>query len=141
MELVGKVWKSKKNWLIEVPSLDLVTQGHSRQNALEMMGDAILELLRSYFGVSKEFDVRVNYHKNNVIGVAAIDNTLLLALSLKRQREKSGSTIRESAKRLGTTPNAYAQYERGKTRFSLDYYEKLRQAANPYCDENIIRIT
>jgi transcriptional regulator with XRE-family HTH domain len=55
-----------------------------------------------------------------------------MALSLIRQREKSGSTVREAAQRLGSTsPNSYAQYEKGKTRISLDHYEKLLQAANP----------
>lgn len=43
----------------------------------------------------------------------------MLALSLRRQREKSGLTIREAAERLGSkSPNAYAQYEKGRIRIS-----------------------
>ena len=139
MELQGRVWKSKKDWLVEVPSLDLMTQGTSREDAIEMIKDAILNLLRHYFDLNKNFDITVKEHRKNSIGVTATDSSPLLALSLKRQREKSGSTVRESAHRLGTTPNAYAQYERGRTRFSLDNYERLRKAANP-SNESIVRI-
>ena len=58
---------------------------------------------------------------------------ILLAISLRRQREKSGSTVREVSKRLGSkSPNAYAQYERGRTGISLDKYEQLLMAANPF---------
>jgi predicted RNase H-like HicB family nuclease len=135
MELEGKVWKSKKHWLIEIPSLDVMTQGKSREDALEMIKDAIIELIRSYFKseAGKDFDIAVNDYMKGVIGVTATNNKLLLALSLRRQREKSGSTVREAAERLGAkSPNAYAQYEKGKIRISLDQYEKLLQAANPY---------
>jgi transcriptional regulator with XRE-family HTH domain len=56
-----------------------------------------------------------------------------LALSLRRQREKSKSTVRDVSERLGSkSPNAYAQYEKGKMRISLDQYERLLNAANPY---------
>jgi len=49
------------------------------------------------------------------------------------EREMSGSTVREVSERLGSkSPNAYAQYEKGKTRTSLDQYERLLMAANPY---------
>lgn len=41
-------------------------------------------------------------------------------------------TVREIAERLGSqSPNAYAQYERGKMRVTLDQYERLLHAANP----------
>lgn len=134
MELEGKVWKSKNHWLIEVPSLNVMTQGESKEEALEMVEDAIMEYLRYYFEseVDDNFTVTVKDYKKGVIGIMASNNKLLLALSLRRQREKSGSTIREVSERMGSnSPNAYAQYERGKTRISLDQYEKLLHAANP----------
>ncbi len=41
-----------------------------------------------------------------------------MALSLRKQREKSGLTIREVSERLGVKSlNAYAQYEKGKLGF------------------------
>ena len=142
MELEGKVWKNKKHWLIEIPIIDVMTQGDSKEEALEMIKDAIQELIRSYFAaeINKNFCITVNDYKKGVIGVTSTDNKLLLALSLRRQREKSGSTIREAAKRLGArSSNAYAQYEKGKIRISLDQYEKLLNAANPF-HHNLLRI-
>ena len=134
MELEGKVWKSKNQWLVELPALDVMTQADSREEALLIIKDAVMETVLSYFknDVSKDFDIKVNDYKKGVIGITTTDNSLMLALSLRRQREKSGLTIREAAERLGSkSPNAYAQYEKGRIRISLDKYESLLQAANP----------
>ena len=49
MELGGKLWKSGKFWLIAVPSVEVMTQGYSREEALKMIGDAIEGLLDCYF--------------------------------------------------------------------------------------------
>lgn len=134
MELEGKVWKSKKYWLIEVPTLNIMTQGHSKDEAIEMMKDAVNEYIHYYFESEIEgtFEINVHIYKKGIIGIEATNNKLLLALSLRRQREKSGSTVREASERLGSkSPNSYAQYEKGITRMSLDQYGKLLQAANP----------
>ncbi|NGX26556.1 MAG: hypothetical protein K940chlam6_00481 [Chlamydiae bacterium] len=134
MEFEGKVWKDGKFWLVEVASLNLMTQGKSRKNALEMIRDAAIGLIECYFEseMKKGFDVILFDYKKDSFGITSNDNKLLLALSLRRQREKSGSTIREAARRLGSkSPNAYAQYEKGRIRISLDQYEKLMQAVNP----------
>ena len=133
MELEGKIWKNKNHWLVEVSSLNIMTQGETKDEALFMIKDAIMEYVKYYFESDVEgFDLFVNEYKKSVIGITANNNKLLLALSLRRQREKSGSTVREVSERLGSkSPNSYAQYEKGKTRISLDQYEKLLQAANP----------
>ena len=133
MELEGRIWKNKKHWLVEVSSLNIMTQGKTRQEALFMIKDAIMEYIIYYFeSEAAGFELEVQDYKKSVIGITANNNKLLLALSLRKQREKSGSTIREVSERLGSkSPNAYAQYEKGKTRISLDQYEKLLHAANP----------
>ena len=134
MEFEGKVWKSRTFWLVEVPSLDLMTQGETKEEALKMLEELITELADYYFTKKevKDFDICVNLYKKGVIGVISSKRRLLLALSLIRQREKSQSTVRETAKRLGSKfPNSYAQYEKGKIRISLEQYEKLLTAANP----------
>ncbi len=188
MEMEGKIWKDGRFWLVEVPALDAMTQGKTRKEALAMVKDLVFEMARSYFGdeIGKDFSITVIDYKKNVIGITAHDSKLLLALSLRRQREKSGSipkmtqklvfgcvgyaahflsslapcactmvarsrqkicaaalpnsqllnhfryTVREASERLGSkSPNAYAQYERGKTSISVDKYEKLLIAANP----------
>jgi len=135
MEMEGKIWKDGKFWLVEIPALDAMTQGKTRKEALAMVEDLVFEMTRSYFEdeVGKDFSITVIDYKKDVIGVIASDNRLFLALSLRRQREKSGSTVREASERLGSkSPNAYAQYERGKTSISVDKYEALLTAANPF---------
>jgi len=134
MEMEGKIWKSKKHWLVKVPSLNVTTQGETRAEALFMIKDAIMEYMKYYFeSETKGFELQVMDYKKSVIGISANNTKLLLALSLRKQREKSGSTVREVSERLGSSsPNSYAQYEKGKTRISLDQYEKLLYAANPY---------
>lgn len=133
MELEGKIWKSGKFWLIEVPAIDVMTQGHNREEALKMIKDAIEGLVDCYFpNESKEFSVSVQDYKKGIIGVSCSNNSLMLAFSLRRQREMSKSTVREVSERLGSnSPNAYARYEKGKTRISLDQYERLLHAVNP----------
>lgn len=133
MELEGKIWKSGKFWLIEVPAIDLMTQGHTRKEALDMIKDAILGLINCYFpNETENFEVSVKDYKSNIIGIFSSDDSLMRAFSLRRQRAASNSTIREVAERLGSTsPNAYAKYERGRARISLDQYERLLYAANP----------
>ncbi|MEN9653915.1 MAG: hypothetical protein RL235_27 [Chlamydiota bacterium] len=135
MEMEGTIWKDGRFWLVEIPALDAMTQGKSRKETLAMVGDLVFEMARNYFedAVGKDFTVTVMDYKRGVIGVTASDNRLLLALSLRRQREKSGSTVREASERLGSkSPNAYAQYERGRTSISVDKYEELLTAANPF---------
>ncbi|MGC1879118.1 MAG: type II toxin-antitoxin system HicB family antitoxin [Rhabdochlamydiaceae bacterium] len=142
MEMEGKIWKDGKFWLVEVPTLDAMTQGKTRKEALAMIEDLVLEMARCYFNddIENDFKITVTDYKKDIIGVTSNDNKLLLALSLRKQREKSGSTVREVAERLGSkSPNAYAQYEKGKIRISLDKYEQLLQAANPF-KHSLLRI-
>jgi len=130
----GRIWKEGGFWLVEVPALDAMTQGKTRKEAVTMAEDLVFEMARSYFEdeTNKGFSITVIDYKKNLIGITASDNKLFLALSLRRQREKSGSTVREASERLGSkSPNAYAQYERGKTSISVDKYEELLIAANP----------
>ena len=135
MEMEGKIWKDGKFWLVEISALDAMTQGKTRKEALAMAEDLVVGMARSYFKdeIDKDFAVTVIDYKKDVIGITVSDNKLLLALSLRRQREKSGSTVREVSERLGSkSPNAYAQYEKGKIGISLDKYEQLLMAANPF---------
>jgi predicted RNase H-like HicB family nuclease len=135
MEFEGKVWKDGKFWLIEVPALNVLTQGTTKKEAFELVQDNILGFIECYFenDIAKDFTLTVHEHKSGVIGITGSNTKPLLALSLRRQREKSGSTIREASKRLGSkSPNAYAQYEKGTINISLDKYESLLTAANPF---------
>ncbi len=92
MELEARVWKDGKFWLIEVPALDLMTQGKSRKDALDMAKDAILGLLECYFEseVDKNISITVTDYGKELVGITSNNTKLLLALSSIRQREKSG---------------------------------------------------
>lgn len=95
MELEGKVWKDSNSswWLIEVSFLDVMTQGKTRKEALEMIRDAVMELLKDSYEdlLDKTFQLFVHLYQNGVIGIGASDDKLLFALGLKRQRLRSGS--------------------------------------------------
>lgn len=135
MELEGRIWKDKKFWLVEVPALDAMTQGRTKKETLAMIEDLIREMLINYFpnDVKDDLEIKANYYKGELIGITTNKNSTILALSLRRQRENSGSTIREVSERLGSkSPNAYGQYEKGRSRISLEHYEVLLNAANPY---------
>jgi predicted RNase H-like HicB family nuclease len=136
MEFEGKAWKDEKSswWLVEVSFLDVMTQGRTRKEALEMIKDAILELLKDTYGDPEVRKLRLSVHlyEEGVIGIGASDDKLLFALGLKRQRLKSGSSIRDVMKRLkSNSPNAYARYERAQVRPTLEKYAELLHAANP----------
>ncbi|MBS0615574.1 MAG: type II toxin-antitoxin system HicB family antitoxin [Verrucomicrobia bacterium] len=136
MELEVKVWKDPDStwWLVEVSFLDVMTQGRTRKEALEMIEDAVLELLKDSYEdqLGNRFKLTVTLYNDGIIGMGATDEKLLFALGLKRQRLRSGSTIRDVAKRLKSkSPNSYARYERAWVRPSLEKYAELLHAANP----------
>jgi len=121
MRLEGRVWKSGRQWLIEVPMLDLVTQGRSRKDALSQLADAIESLVDQ-----PGFSVAVFHPGGDRIEVAASSSTILVALLLRRQREAQGLSLAEVSKRLGqTSRNAYARYEQGKAVPTLDKLQRL----------------
>lgn len=136
MKLKGSVWKEPDSswWLVEISFLDVMTHGKSRKEALEMIEDAVMELLKDSYAelLSKHFHLFVTLYENGVIGLGATDDKLLFALGLKRQRLRSGSTIREVSNRLKSkSPNSYARYERAQARPSIEKYAELMHAANP----------
>jgi predicted RNase H-like HicB family nuclease len=136
MELEGRVWKDPNSswWLVEVSFLDVMTQGKTRKHALEMIKDAVMELLKDSYEdfLDKQFELMVNLYEDNVIGIGASDDKILFALGLKRQRLRSGSSIRDVSMRLKSkSPNAYARYERAQARPSIEKYAELLHAVNP----------
>ena len=97
-------------WAVEVPILEVYTQGHTRKEAYEMVADAI-ECLTNKEG----FKVEVFPGKNGYFELTANDIAALISLMLRRLRANSGLTLAEVSKRLGSTsPNAYARYEQGR---------------------------
>lgn len=91
MELEGRFWKDGRWWLIEIPCLNVVTQGKTKKDALMMIQDAVFELMTSYFNVlSKGFQLSIYEYKGSCFGLTSNDNKLLLSFLLIRQREGNG---------------------------------------------------
>lgn len=133
MELEGRIWKDGKWWIVEVPCLNVSTQGRTKKDAFLMIHGAVFELMNTYFKkINKKFKITLLDYKGNNFGLTSNDSKLLLSFLLIRQREENQLSIRDVAKRLSSkNPNAYAQYEKGTINFSIDQYEKLMHAINP----------
>lgn len=137
MRFEGRVWKDKasKFWLIEVPLLDVMTQGTSKQDAYRMISDAI-EVLVDRRG----FKVNVQSLGGSDLTVGANQGSILIALMLKRQREAHHLTLMEVARRLHSkSPNAYARYEQGKSIPTVEKLNQLMKAIDPEF-EPILRV-
>src|SRR5437773_4052271 len=96
MRFEGRIWKDRKHWLVEVPLLDVMTQGRTRHEALEMIVDAIESLAHQ-----KGFRARVHRAEGEHIEVGSTDTAMLTALMLRRQREAHGLSLAEVSKRMG----------------------------------------
>ena len=122
----GKIWKDGRQWLVEVPLLDVMTQGRTKKEALEMIKDAIEELVNR-----KRFSVRVYPGKHGDFEIGS-DSPLIVALLLKRQREMRGLSLAEMVKRLGQkSKTAYARYEQGKSNPTTAKLMELLKAVDP----------
>ena len=129
MRFEGRVWKDRgsKYWLAEVPLLDVMTQGTSRSNAYRMMANAIESLIHK-----EEFRANVRSLGGESFIVGANQETPLIALMLKRQREAHRLTLQEVARRLGQkSANAYARYEQGKSVPTVEKLNQLMRAIDP----------
>ncbi|MBN2370843.1 MAG: type II toxin-antitoxin system HicB family antitoxin [Vicinamibacteria bacterium] len=117
----GKTRKDGRFWLVEIPSLDVMTQGRTRSEALVMIADAIEG------HVDKPgFKITVRSRPDDTFDVGSPDIAALTALLLRRRRQASGLTLAEVAKRLGAqSHNAYARYEQGRSFPTIDKLVKL----------------
>jgi predicted RNase H-like HicB family nuclease/DNA-binding XRE family transcriptional regulator len=120
MRFAGRIWKEKSSWLAEVPALDIMTQGTTKREAIEMIADAIEG------HVNREgFEVKVFSGKGEAVEIGSNDVAALTALYLRRRRQASGLTLAEVAQRLGVkSHNAYARYEQGR---AVPTIEKLAE--------------
>lgn len=127
MRFVGTVFKAGKYWAIEIPILDIASQGRTKREAYEMIADAIESL------VNKEgFEIRVFGTKGRFFEIGASDQGALTALLLRRMRQRAGLSLEEVAARLGSkSPNSYARYEQGRSVPSVEKFAELFSAVAP----------
>ena len=127
MRFVGQVFKAGKYWAIEIPILDIATQGRTRKEAYEMIADAVESLVNK-----KGFEVSVFETKGRIFEIGASDKGALTALLLRRMRQKAGLSLEEVAARLGSkSPNSYARYEQGRSVPSVAKFTKLFSVVAP----------
>ena len=132
MRFYGSVYKDGKFWLAEIPILDTMTQGYTRKEALIMVED-LLETLANRPG----FTVDVHPGKHGQFEISSPDTRTMTSLLLRRQRERSGLSLAEVAKRLGAkSRNTYARYERGTSAPTLEKLNELLHAVSP--DRDIV---
>ena len=131
MRLSGNVYEYGKFWLVEVPLLDAMTQGHTKREALEMAKD-LVESLANRPG----FSAAVHPGSKGDFEVSSTDVRGMIGLVLRRQRERSGLSLAQAAQRLGVkSRNAYARYERGT---SVPTVEKLGQLIKAVSEKDLV---
>ena len=81
MRFQGKIYRNGKFWLAEIPILDAMTQGYTREEAYRMVKD-LLETLAD----RPEFSVEVHRAERGNFEVSASDMPALIGLMLRRQR-------------------------------------------------------
>ena len=120
MRFVGHVLRAGKYWAVEVPILDVVSQGRTKKDALAMIADAI-ECLANRPGFTLDVFPGVGEH----FEVGSDDQATLTALLLRRARQRAGLSLSQVAERLGVASiNSYARYEQGR---SIPTVQKLSQ--------------
>jgi hypothetical protein len=111
MRFTGRVFKSGRYWAIEVPILTVVSQGRTKKEAFDMITDAIETHVNK-----PNFKVHLFPGKGGYFGVGASDESTLTAFLLRRERIKSGLSLAEVGRKLGSKSlNTYARYEQGRT--------------------------
>jgi hypothetical protein len=130
MRLSGRVFKSERFWAIEVPILNVVTQGRTKKEAFLMIADAIESLADR-----KDFRVEVFPGRGQSFEIGANDQAFLMSFLLKRLRLKKGLSLLEVAEKLGIkSPNAYARYEQGVSVPTVEKLTQLLSAVSPGAD-------
>ncbi|MDD5099255.1 MAG: helix-turn-helix domain-containing protein [Candidatus Colwellbacteria bacterium] len=125
----GKLFKDGNFWPVYVSVLEICTQGRSKKDAYMMIKDAV-EIHLEY-NLKHKIKVVVMPMPNNKFILRASNeknDKYLMALMLRRQREKYGLTVDKVARRLGVTKRTYAKYEQARSLPSLAQIEKYIRA-------------
>ena len=106
---------------------DALTQGRSRQEALDMIADWFVTMAGR-----KKLGIEIQPVGRDVFEVASADARRMISLLLQRQRQKSGLSLAQVAKRLGVkSRHAYARYEQGVSVPTVDKLDGLLRAVAP----------
>lgn len=127
MRLSGRVYRDGKLWLVEIPILDAMTQSRTRKEAYAIAADLVESLVNR-----PGFKVLVYPTRNGDFEVGVSDTKYLVALVLRRQRQASGLSLAQVARRLGArSRNAYARYEQAAAVPTVErFFELLAAVSN-----------
>jgi hypothetical protein len=127
MRFQGTLHRDGKLWLVEVPVFDAMTQGRTRKEALDMIADWFMTMADR-----KGFAVDIHPVGRDAFEVSSSDARTMVSLLLQRQRQKSGLSLAQAARRLGAkSRNAYARYERGASVPTVEKLDELLRAVAP----------
>ncbi len=127
MRLTGLIYKDGRFWLAEVPMLDAMTQGRSRAEAFRMIVDLVETMADK-----KGFHVSIFPGGHGAFEVGSDDAATLVAVMLRRQREKHRVSLSEVARRLGSrSKTSYARYEQGRSVPTVEKLFELLRAVAP----------
>jgi hypothetical protein len=126
MRLEGRLVRDGRWWLAEIPILDTMTQGRTRQEAFEMVKDLVETMIDR-----PDCQAHVHPGREGSFEVSASDVPALVALLIRRARARSGRTLHEVARVLGSSsPNAYARYEQGRASPTVGKLAELLRAVD-----------
>jgi predicted RNase H-like HicB family nuclease len=127
MRFQGKLQRHGQRWLAEVPVFDAMTQGRTRAEALDMIADWFATMVER-----SRFAARVVNARDSDFEIAVDDTGPMISLLLRRQRQRSGLSLKAVAERLGAkSRNAYARYEQGVTAPTVEKLAELLKAIAP----------
>ena len=128
MRFEGRVTKDGKHWRVEIPAFDAMMQGRTKEEAYGMAQD-LIEMM----AYTRGFRVTVYPRGNEEFEIGANRTGVLVALLLRRQRERHGLSLAQAARRLGQrSRNAYARYERGEAIPTVEKLDRLLDAIAPH---------
>jgi hypothetical protein len=117
MRIEGHMKKEGKFWIVEIPVLDVITQGLSKSEAYRIAGTVVEDMV----GIGG-FKVAVFKVGQTDFVLEANDSSALIPLMLRRQRVKKGITVREA--------NAWGAYEQGRRAPTFDQLERMIRVLN-----------
>jgi hypothetical protein len=124
MRVEGSIVKVGKWCAVEIPAMNVHTQGKNMKEAYLMAADAVESL------VGKEgFRAVVFPGKAGYFELGSNDEAAFFALLLKRMREKANLSLSDVQKRLGARSiNTYARYEQGSSVPTVSMFARLVKA-------------
>ena len=130
MRLPGRILKYGKYWIVEVPLLAVTTQGRTKEDACEMIADAIESLVNE-----EGFQIDVFTGRGDYFEIGSSDFPVLASFLLRRRRMIHGLTLKEVAHRLGAKSyNSYARYEQGRAIPTIETFNRLLTALSDDVD-------